>query len=124
MGETLEESLSGISVVKAFSHQEEDFRKFDKQAEELYNEQMRAARMLSFNMPTMIFLVSVPTVMILWFGSRLHRPPVPAVLAPVPAWRGGLGMPSRTGRAPWQAVCPAGMHRLAGDPVPDHRRPR
>lgn len=70
MGDTLEESLSGISVVKAFSHQEEDARKFDGQARELYNQQMRAAQMLSFNMPTMIFLVSVPTVMILWFGGH------------------------------------------------------
>lgn len=70
MGDTLEESLTGISVVKAFSHQEEDSRKFDAQAAELYEEQMRAARMMSVNMPTMIFLVSIPTVLILWYGGR------------------------------------------------------
>ncbi|HTY81689.1 MAG TPA: ABC transporter ATP-binding protein [Dehalococcoidales bacterium] len=70
MGDTLEESLSGISVVKAFSHQDEDFKKFDGQAQDLYNQQMKAARMLSFNMPTMIFLISAPTVFILWFGGH------------------------------------------------------
>lgn len=70
MGDTLEESLSGISVVKAFSHQEEDSRKFDAQANDLYNQSIRAARMLSINMPTMIFLVSIPTVLILWYGGR------------------------------------------------------
>lgn len=70
MGDTLEESLSGISVVKAFSHQEEDGRKFEAQVAALYDEQMRAARMLSINMPTMIFLVSIPTVLILWYGGH------------------------------------------------------
>jgi ABC-type multidrug transport system fused ATPase/permease subunit len=70
MGDTLEESLSGISVVKAFSHQAEDSRKFDSQAAELYDEQMRAARMLSINMPTMVFMVSIPTVLILWYGGQ------------------------------------------------------
>ena len=70
MGETLEESLTGISVVKAFSHQAEDSRKFDAQATELYNQQMRAARMLSINMPTMVFLVGIPTVVILWYGGH------------------------------------------------------
>jgi ABC-type multidrug transport system fused ATPase/permease subunit len=70
MGDTLEESLAGISVVKAFSHQAEDGRKFDSQASELYNQQMRAARMLSVNMPTMVFMVGLPTVLILWYGGR------------------------------------------------------
>jgi ABC-type multidrug transport system fused ATPase/permease subunit len=70
MGDTLEESLTGVSVVKAFSHQAEDSRKFDSQATELYDEQMRAARMLSINMPTMVFMVSIPTVLILWYGGQ------------------------------------------------------
>ena len=70
MGNTLEESLAGISVVKAFSHQAEESRKFDTQATELYNEQIKAARMLSINMPTMVFMVSLPTVLILWYGGH------------------------------------------------------
>jgi ABC-type multidrug transport system fused ATPase/permease subunit len=70
MGNTLEESLAGVSVVKAFSHQEEDSRQFDSQANELYTEQMRAARMMSVNMPTMVFMVSLPTVLILWYGGH------------------------------------------------------
>ncbi len=70
MGNTLEESLAGVSVVKAFSHQEEDSRKFESQTNELYTEQMRAARMMSVNMPTMVFMVSLPTVLILWYGGH------------------------------------------------------
>jgi ABC-type multidrug transport system fused ATPase/permease subunit len=70
MGDTLEESLAGISVVKAFSHQEEDGRKFAVQAQDLYDNQMHAARLMSINMPTMVLLVSLPTVLILWYGGH------------------------------------------------------
>ena len=70
MGTTLEESLAGISVVKAFSHQPEDSRVFSGQAQSLYDEQIKAARLMSLNMPTMVLLVSIPTVVILWYGGR------------------------------------------------------
>jgi len=70
MGTTLEESLSGVSVVKAFSHQQEDSRKFASQAGSLYDEQVHAARLMAINMPTMVLLVSVPTIFILWYGGQ------------------------------------------------------
>jgi ATP-binding cassette subfamily B protein len=70
MGNTLEESLAGVSVVKAFSHQKEDSRTFSAQAKSLYDEQVEAARLMSLNMPTMVLLVSIPTVIILWYGGR------------------------------------------------------
>ena len=70
MGTTLEESLSGVSVVKAFSHQPEDSRVFASQAESLYDEQIHAARLMAINMPTMVLLVSIPTVFILWYGGQ------------------------------------------------------
>jgi ABC-type multidrug transport system fused ATPase/permease subunit len=70
MGTTLEESLSGVSVVKAFSHQEEDSQKFASQAANLYDEQIHAARLMAINMPTMVLLVSVPIIFILWYGGQ------------------------------------------------------
>jgi ATP-binding cassette subfamily B protein len=70
MGNTLEESLSGISVVKAFNHQQEENKKFAVQAQSLYDSSMEAARLMSINMPTMILLVSIPTVLILWYGGH------------------------------------------------------
>jgi ABC-type multidrug transport system fused ATPase/permease subunit len=70
MGTTLEENLSGTHVVKSFNHQQTDSRVFAGQAQELYDEQMHAARLMSFNMPTMVLLVSLPTVAILWYGGR------------------------------------------------------
>ncbi len=71
MGNTLEESLSGVAVVKAFSHQKEESRRFGVQAQDLYDSQMQAARLMSINMPTMVLLISLPTVLILWYGG--HR---------------------------------------------------
>jgi len=70
MGNTLEESLSGVSVVKAFNHQQEENKKFAVQAQSLYDSSMEAARLMSINMPTMVLLVSIPTVLILWYGGH------------------------------------------------------
>ncbi len=70
MGTTLEESLSGVSVVKAFSHEQEDGLKFASQAGTLYDEQMHAVRLMAINMPTMVLLISIPTIFILWYGGQ------------------------------------------------------
>jgi ABC-type multidrug transport system fused ATPase/permease subunit len=70
MGTTLEESLAGVGVVKAFSRQTEESQKFSTQATSLYDEQMNAARLLAFNIPTMVFLVSIPMAVILWYGGH------------------------------------------------------
>jgi ATP-binding cassette subfamily B protein len=70
MGTTLEESLTGVGVVKAFSRQNEESQKFSTQAATLYDEQMNAACLLAFNMPTMVFLVSIPMAVILWYGGH------------------------------------------------------
>jgi len=70
MGTTLEESLAGVGVVKAFSRQREESQRFAGQAATLYDEQMNAARLLAFNMPAMVFLISIPMAVILWYGGR------------------------------------------------------
>jgi ATP-binding cassette subfamily B protein len=69
MGTTLEESLAGIGVVKAFSHEKEDSRKFAAQAQDLSNEQIHAAKLMAINAPTMALLLSIPIVIILWYGG-------------------------------------------------------
>ena len=70
MGTTLEESLAGIGVVKAFSHEKEDSRKFSVQATSLSDEQVHAARLMGINAPTMTLLFGVPTAIILWYGGH------------------------------------------------------
>ncbi len=70
LGTILEESLTGIRVVKAFSRQKEEGRKFADQATVLYNEHIGIARIQAFNMPLMAFLIALPTAVILWYGGR------------------------------------------------------
>ncbi len=70
LGTVLEESLTGVRIVKAFSRQKEESQKFSTQATVLYDEQMGAARQMAFTLPLMLFLMSLPTVIILWYGGR------------------------------------------------------
>jgi ATP-binding cassette subfamily B protein len=70
LGTTLQESLSGIRVVKAFSRQKEESQKFSTDARKLYDAQIGAARLQAFNIPLMTFLLGVPTVLVLWYGGR------------------------------------------------------
>ena len=70
LGITLQESLNGIRVVKAFSRQEEESRKFKADAVKLYDEQVHTARETAINMPLMTFLLSLPTAFVLWYGGR------------------------------------------------------
>ncbi len=70
LGTILEENLTGVKVVKAFSQQKEESQKFATQAKQLYDEEINAARQMAFNMPLMVFLISLPTALILWYGGR------------------------------------------------------
>jgi ABC-type multidrug transport system fused ATPase/permease subunit len=70
LGTTLQESLNGIRVVKAFSRQEEESRKFAIDAKKLNDEQVNAARQTAINMPLMTFLLGLPTALVLWYGGR------------------------------------------------------
>ncbi|MBI2287784.1 MAG: ABC transporter ATP-binding protein [Chloroflexi bacterium] len=69
LGTTLQASLSGIRVVKAFSRQQAESQKFAADARKLYDAQTGAARLQALNMPMMAFLLSLPTALILWYGG-------------------------------------------------------
>jgi ATP-binding cassette subfamily B protein len=70
LGTTLEENLTGVRIVKAFSHQKEEGQKFATQARQLYDAEITTDRQMAFNFPLMVFLVSLPTALILWYGGR------------------------------------------------------
>lgn len=70
LGIILEESLTGVRVVKAFSRQKDESRKWENQAKVLYNEQIGVARQMAINVPFMAFLMAIPTALILWYGGR------------------------------------------------------
>ena len=70
LGTTLQESLAGVKVVKAFSRQKEEGLKFGADAKKLYDEQVAAARVQAWNQALMSMLLGLPTVIVLWYGGR------------------------------------------------------
>lgn len=70
LGVTLQESLFGVKVVKAFSLQGRENDRFTSQATSLYNEQIAAARVQAIYTPIMTVLVSIPSVLVLWYGGK------------------------------------------------------
>ncbi len=70
LGTTLQESLFGVKVVKAFSLQDRENRKFNADAQSLFDQQVAAARLQAIYTPLMTLLLGIPTVLVLWYGGR------------------------------------------------------
>ena len=70
LGTILQESLTGVRIVKSFSREKEEGQKFSTQATVLYDEQIGVARQMAFNMPFMMFVMGLPTILIIWYGGR------------------------------------------------------
>jgi ABC-type multidrug transport system fused ATPase/permease subunit len=70
LGTVLQESLIGVRIVKSFNREKEESRKFSSQAGELYDEQISVARQMAINMPFIIFIMTLPTILVLWYGGR------------------------------------------------------
>jgi len=70
LGTTLQESLTGIRVVKNFAREKEESQKFSSDAGKLYDTQISAARLMALNTPTMVLLLGIPTTLVLWYGGR------------------------------------------------------
>ena len=69
LGVVLQESLIGVRIVKAFNRQKEESRKFSTQATSLYDQQIGIAKHMSVNMPMMMLVMGLPTILILWYGG-------------------------------------------------------
>jgi ATP-binding cassette subfamily B multidrug efflux pump len=66
----LQESLAGIKVVKAFSREKYEQKRFDSSANDLYEQSLAVARTFSFLFPVIFTLVAIGTAAILYFGGR------------------------------------------------------
>lgn len=70
LGTVLEESLTGIRVVKSFTREKEESQKFTSRATDLYDQQMSVARTMAINAPFLVFLMTIPTAFIVWYGGQ------------------------------------------------------
>jgi len=67
----IQESVSGIQVVKAFGQEQQEIERFDKQNEVLFERYVVAARATALNAPFLDLLSSVCTLLMLWLGGIL-----------------------------------------------------
>ena len=69
LGTVMQESLSGVRVVKAFAREELEIAKFGTKNLELRELNMSAMRLSAWNQPLMVLVLNVVTVLIVWLGG-------------------------------------------------------
>ena len=67
----IQESLIGIRVVKAFVRGEYEEKLFNDAAKNVRNAQVRAEKVVIFNMPIMQLVMYMTIIAILWFGGNM-----------------------------------------------------
>ncbi|GER90207.1 ABC transporter ATP-binding protein [Dictyobacter vulcani] len=65
----MQESLSGVRVVKSFAREEYEIEKYGKKNQELRELNMSAMRLSAWNQPLLVLSLNVVTVLVLWVGG-------------------------------------------------------
>lgn len=71
LNESIEENVRGMRVVKGFSREEYEKKKFSAAAEDICGDFTRAERIVAFNMPLMTLCMNINSVFILFVGSKM-----------------------------------------------------
>lgn len=69
LGTILQESLSGMRVVKAFAREDFEIEKFGVKNRELRELNMNAMRLSAWNQPLMVLILNVVTILAVWVGG-------------------------------------------------------
>ena len=64
------EILTGIPVIRAFSRETHEEKRFDVANRDLMRTQMFTNRVMTFMMPVMMLVMNTITIMIVWFGAK------------------------------------------------------
>ena len=64
------EILTGIPVIRAFSREKFEEKRFDKANRDLMKTQLFTGRIMNFMMPVMMFIMNAISIMIVWFGGQ------------------------------------------------------
>jgi len=84
LGTVMQESLSGVRVVKAFVREEFEMNKYDTKNYDLRTVNMDAMRLSAWNQPLMILSINIITVLVIWVGGMAvinHRIDLGALVA-------------------------------------------
>jgi ABC-type multidrug transport system fused ATPase/permease subunit len=69
LGTIMQESLSGMRVVKSFARETFEIQKFGNKNRQLRELNLGAMRLSAWNQPLMIFVLNVVTVVVVWIGG-------------------------------------------------------
>lgn len=69
LSSTMQESLTGIRVVKAFAREPHELQKFDHENEEWFDRRYTLIRTWANNWPFFTFLLAISIFLLLWFGG-------------------------------------------------------
>jgi len=67
----LQENVVGVQVVRAFAQEKYETDRFDQTNRKLFDRQITVVREWAKVMPSTIFLVTLGTILILWFGGQM-----------------------------------------------------
>ncbi|PWH12024.1 MAG: ABC transporter ATP-binding protein [Anaerolineae bacterium] len=67
----LQENVTGVQVIRAFAREEHEMQRFDESNRAYYQARIRVINTWSKVMPTTDFLVTLCTILILWFGGQM-----------------------------------------------------
>ncbi|HSW57420.1 MAG TPA: ABC transporter ATP-binding protein [Dehalococcoidales bacterium] len=70
LGNILQENLSGIRIVRAFARERHESHKFEKQAKELYDNEITINNLFAANSPVMNFALVISMAAVIWYGGR------------------------------------------------------
>ncbi len=75
LGTVMQESLSGVRVVKAFAREDFEIQKYETQNLKLRGLNMSAMRLSAWNQPLMVLALNIITVIVIWIGGAavIHR---------------------------------------------------
>jgi len=71
MGAVLQENLSGMRVVKAFAQEQQESKKFSREAKDLFENAFTANRIQAFNQPLLTGIWMLAMVSVGWYGAIL-----------------------------------------------------
>jgi ATP-binding cassette, subfamily B, multidrug efflux pump len=67
----LQENVTGVQVVRAFTRESHEISRFKASNQDLYNGQFKVLKEWGKIMPTTTLLVTLSTILILWFGGQM-----------------------------------------------------
>ena len=70
MGIHLQENLSGVKVVRAFSREPYEMEGFRQKARQYYEDSLLSSKIQAFNMPLMAFVFTLASAVVIWYGGR------------------------------------------------------